>query len=142
MASLPKRPTKKHVKYTSFETDAIIKGIEILGDNPGRWADIKRMFPLELAQRTPLQIRDRWFVVKKKLELNDPQGSTSQVLNMTATQQAPTALVPHLQPTQVQVQPIARVRVRVRVRRECPDGMLGHVRYSSKFLVPIRLWGV
>ncbi len=35
-----------------------------------------------------------------------------------------------------------RVRVRVRVRRECPDGMLGHVRYSSKFLVPIRLWGV
>jgi hypothetical protein len=107
MASLPKRPTKKHVEYTSFETDAIIKGIKILGDNPGRWADIKRMFPVELAQRTPLQIRDRWFVVKKKLELNDPQGSTSQVLNMTATQQAPTALVPHLQPTQVQVQPIA-----------------------------------
>ena len=94
MASLPKRPTKKHVEYTSFETDAIIKGIKILGDNPGRWADIKRMFPVELAQRTPLQIRDRWFVVKKKLEFNDPQGSTSQVLNMTATQQAPTALVP------------------------------------------------
>jgi hypothetical protein len=49
MASLPKRPTKKHVEYTSFETDAIIKGIKILGDNPGRWADIKRMFPVELA---------------------------------------------------------------------------------------------
>jgi hypothetical protein len=45
MASLlSRRPIKKHVEYTSIETDAIINGVKILGDNPGRWAEIKRMY--------------------------------------------------------------------------------------------------
>jgi hypothetical protein len=34
----------RRVEYTSIETDAIINGVKILGDNPGKWAEIKRMF--------------------------------------------------------------------------------------------------
>ena len=121
MASLlSKRPTKKHVEYTSIETDAVINGVKILGDNPGRWAEIKRMFPAELAQRSSLQIRDHWLVVKRRLTLNDAQESTAQVLNITSPQQAqqlstrqtfPTSQIAFRLPAQVQVQPIAPVHV-------------------------------
>ena len=54
MASLlSRRPIKKHVEYTSIETDAIINGVKILGDNPGRWAEIKRIYvPIIVATTT------------------------------------------------------------------------------------------
>ena len=136
MASLlSKRPTKKHVEYTSIETDAVINGVKILGDNPGRWAEIKRMFPAELAQRSSLQIRDHWLVVKRRLTLNDAQESTAQVLNITSPQQAqqlstrqtfPTSQIAFRLPAQVQVQPIAPVTLRA-IQQQPTTALVSHL---------------
>ena len=75
------------------------------------------MFPAELAQRSSLQIRDHWLVVKRTLTLNDAQESTAQVLNITSPQQAQqlsTRLVTPLVLTMATVSPLGQAAVQVR----------------------------
>jgi hypothetical protein len=78
------------------EDNAIIKGVQELGDNPGRWADIKCMFPIELAQKSRSQIRSRWRVMKQKLSI------TTQASALATTQFS--ASVPALAQVPIQQQ--------------------------------------
>lgn len=53
----PANLIQHHIGLVTPEEDtAIIKGVQELGNNPGRWTDIKRMFPVELAQKPTSQI--------------------------------------------------------------------------------------
>ncbi len=56
-----KRETKsrgKRMKFTDSEDAAIRNGVERFG--VGRWADIKSYYDTDLADRTSVQIKDRW----------------------------------------------------------------------------------
>ena len=55
------KPTKsrgKRMKFTESEDAAIRSGVERFG--AGRWADIKSYYHIDLADRTSVQIKDRW----------------------------------------------------------------------------------
>jgi hypothetical protein len=90
------------------EDNAIIKGVQELGDNPGRWADIKRMFPIELAQKSRSQIRERWRLMKQKLSITTQASVLSSTTTPFATTQS-SAFVPALaQVPTVPLQPAAQ----------------------------------
>jgi hypothetical protein len=53
----------KRVKFTDSEDAAIRNGVERFG--VGRWADIKSYYHIDLADRTSVQIKDRWRTLNK-----------------------------------------------------------------------------
>lgn len=57
------RPGKRK-RFTKEEDDAIMKGIERFG--PGQWANIKSHYPMELKDRSTVQIKDRYRTLTKE----------------------------------------------------------------------------
>jgi len=57
------RPGKRK-RFTKEEDDAIMKGIERFG--PGQWANIKSHHPMELKDRSTVQIKDRYRTLTKE----------------------------------------------------------------------------
>jgi hypothetical protein len=53
----------KRVKFTDSEDAAIRNGVDRFG--VGRWADIKSYYDTDLADRTSVQIKDRWRTLNK-----------------------------------------------------------------------------
>ena len=53
----------KRKRFTDSEDAAIRNGVERFG--PGRWADIKSYYHIELADRSAVQIKDRWRTLNK-----------------------------------------------------------------------------
>ncbi len=53
----------KRMKFTDSEDAAIRNGVERFG--VGRWAGIKSYYHIDLADRTPVQIKDRWRTLTK-----------------------------------------------------------------------------
>ena len=61
-ASGPKKG-KRRKKFTEAEDEAIREGVAKLG--AGNWRDIKSYYHLDLADRTAVQIKDRWRTLNK-----------------------------------------------------------------------------
>ena len=53
----------KRKRFTDSEDAAIRNGVERFG--PGRWADIKSYYHIDLADRSAVQIKDRWRTLNK-----------------------------------------------------------------------------
>ena len=61
VARKPKQGKRK--RFTESEDSAIRSGVEKFGE--GRWADIKSYYHIDLADRTSVQIKDRWRTLNK-----------------------------------------------------------------------------
>jgi hypothetical protein len=117
----PANLNQHHKKYFIPEEDtAIIKGVQELGDNPGRWADIKRMFPIELAQKSNDQIFGRWRVIKRKLSITSQASAQSSTTAPFATTQS-SAPAPALAQIPIQQQSPAPVSWHI---PKVPEGTL------------------